>query len=91
MVLGFVKGFCWSFFSFKFAYAMDYVCLFSYIDRPTSLGLLGHDNDFFYIFLDSICKYFVELFASLLIREIACNFSSFFVGSLCSLCSRVTM
>jgi hypothetical protein len=42
----------------------------------------------FDVFLDSVCEDFIEIFASIFIREIGLKFS-FFVGSLCGLDIRI--
>ena len=70
---------------------MDYVNGFSYI-KPSLLPwdeayLIGV-NDNFDVFLDSVCKNFIEYFCIDIYKEIGLKFS-FFVGSLCGLGIRV--
>ena len=45
-------------------------------------------DDFFDVFLDSVCKHFTEYFVSVFIREICLRFS-FFVEFLCDIVIRV--
>ena len=45
-------------------------------------------NDYFDVFLDSVGKDFVSIFASMFISEIGLKFS-FLIGSLCGLGTRV--
>jgi hypothetical protein len=68
-----------------------YVNRFSYIKptlHPCNEAYLIVVNDGFDVFLDSVCKNFIEYFVSIFISEIALKFS-FLVGSLCGLGIRV--
>jgi hypothetical protein len=79
------------FFSFEFVYIEDYIDGFPYIEpslHPWDEAYLIMMDDCFDVFLDLICKNFIEYFASTFIREIGLKFS-FFVGSLCDLSIRV--
>jgi hypothetical protein len=69
---------------------MGYVDGFPYIKpslHPWNEAYLIMMDDHFDVFLDSVCKDFIE-YSSIFIREIDLKFS-FFVGSLCGLGIRV--
>jgi hypothetical protein len=80
-------------FFFEFVYIMYYIDEFSYFEtslhRWNEVYLILLNNDF-NVFLDTICKILLSIFASKFRNEIVLKFS-FFVGSLCSLGIRVTM
>ena len=75
------------FFPFEFVYIVNYINRFSYI-KPTLLlwdeAYLIMVNDGFDVFLDSVCKILLIIFALIFISEIGLKFS-FLVGSLCGL------
>jgi len=67
---------------FEFVYIVDYIDGFSYIKpslHPWDEAYLIMMDDCFDVLLDSVCKNFIEYFASIFIREIGLKFS-FFVG-----------
>jgi hypothetical protein len=61
---------------------------FCILKHPWNEAYLIMMNDCFDVFLDSVCKNFIEYFCMIFIREIGLKFS-FFVGSLCGLSIRV--
>ena len=71
-------------FVFEFVYIVDYVDGFPYIKpslHPWDEAYLIMMDD---VFLDSVCKDLLSIFALIFIREIGLKFS-IFVGSLCGL------
>jgi hypothetical protein len=78
------------FFSFEFVYKVDYLNGFSYIEPTLHLW----KEAFLILVMILMCfwiqfgRIFLSIFASIIIIEIGLKFS-FFVGILCSLCSRV--
>ena len=79
------------FFSFEFVFIVNYIDGFPYIKpslHPRDEAYLIMVNDRFDVFLDSVCKEFLSIFASMLISEIGLKFS-FLVWSLCGLGMRV--
>jgi hypothetical protein len=82
-------------FFFEFFYIVDYINRFSYFE-PTlhswDEAYLIMMNDGFDVFMNSVCKKFIECFsifiALIFISEIGLNFS-LLVGSLGGLCIRV--
>ena len=80
-------------FFFESVYIVDYVNGFYYIKptlHPWDEAYLIIVNDGFDVFLDSVCKNFIEYFSSIFISEIGLMFS-FLVGSLNGLGIRVTV
>ena len=74
-------------FVFEFVYILDYVAGFPYIEpslHPWDETYLVRMDDCFDVFLDSVSKNFMRIFASIFIREIGLKFS-IFVGSFCVL------
>ena len=69
---------------FEFVYGVDYIDGFPYIKpslHPRDEAYLVMVNDHFDVFSDSVCKGFVEYFASMFTSAIGLKFS-FLVGSL---------
>ena len=53
------------FFSLQFVYMMEYVDSFSYVEPSLPLWVEAYMimvEDLFGVFLDSVCKYFIEYF-----------------------------
>jgi hypothetical protein len=78
-------------FLFEFVYIVDYADGFPYIEpslHPWDEAYLIMMNYHFVVFLDSVCKNFIEYFALIFLRDIVMKFS-FFVGFFCGLCIRV--
>ena len=76
---------------FEFVYMVDYLDGFPYVKPSLHTRDEAHlvmMNDRFDVFLDSVCKNLLSIFASMLISEIGLKFS-FLVGSLCGLGTRV--
>jgi hypothetical protein len=74
-------------FFFEFVYIVYYVNGFSYIEptlHPWDEAYLIMVNAAFDVLFNSVCKNFIEYFASIFISEIALKFH-FLVGSLCHL------
>jgi hypothetical protein len=72
---------------FEFVYIVDYVNGFLYIKpslHPWDEAYLIMVNDGFDVFLDSVCKNFIEYFCINIHGKICLKFS-FLVGSLCGL------
>ena len=75
---------------FEFVYMTDYIDGFTYIKlflHPRNEAYLVIVNDHFDVFLDSVCKDLLSIFASMFISEIGLKFS-FLVESLCGLGTR---
>ena len=78
-------------FVFEFVYIVDYTGGFPYIKpslHPWNETYLVRLDDCFDVFLDSITRTLLRIFASIFIREIGLKFS-IFVGSFCGLDIRV--
>ena len=78
-------------FVFEFVYLVDYVDGFPYIEpslHPWDEAYLIMLNDGFDMFLDSVARILLSIFASIFISKIGLKFS-FLVGSLCGLGIRV--
>jgi hypothetical protein len=78
-------------FFFDFVYIVDYINGLSYIKptlHPWDEAYLIMVNDGFDVFLDSVHKILLSIYASIFISEIGLKFS-FVVGSLCGLDNRV--
>jgi hypothetical protein len=64
-------------FVFEFVYIVDYIDGFPYINpslHPWDEAYLIMVDDQFDVFLDSVCKNFIEYFACIFIREIGLKF-----------------
>ena len=75
----------------EFVYVMDYVDGFLYIKpslHPWNKTYLVRMDDCFNVFLDSVTRILLSIFASIFIREIGLKFS-IFVRSFCGLGIRV--
>jgi hypothetical protein len=80
-------------FVFEFVYIVGYIDGFPYIKpslHPWEDAYLFMMDDLFDVFIDSVWEDFIEIFASIFIREIVLKFF-FFVGSLPGLGIRVIM
>ena len=78
-------------FFFEFVYIVDYIDGFSYIEttlHPWDEAYLIMLNDGFDMFLDSVARILLSIFALIIISKIVIKFS-FLVRSLCGLCVRV--
>ena len=78
-------------FVFEFVYILDHVDGFPYIEpslHPWDETYLVQMDDCFDVFLDSLPRTLLRIFASIFIREFGLKFS-IFVGSLCGLGIRV--
>ena len=78
-------------FFFEFVYIVDHIDGFSCIEttlHPWDEAYLIMLNDGFDMFLDSVARILLSIFASIFIREIGLKFS-IFVGSFCGLGIRV--
>jgi hypothetical protein len=74
-------------FVFEIVYIVDYIDGFPYIKpslHPWNETYLVRMDDYFDVFLDSVSKNFLSIFALIFIREIVLKFF-IFVGSFCSL------
>ena len=80
------------FFSSQFVYMVDYIGIFPYVEPSLHLwdkAYLTMVHDHFDVFLDSLCKYFIEYFCMNVHQG---NQSViFFVECLCGLGIRVTV
>ena len=78
-------------FFFEFVYIVDYIDGFSYIEptlHPWDEAYLIMLNDGFDMFLDSVTRILLSIFALIIISKIVIKFS-FLVRSLCGLGVRV--
>ena len=78
-------------FVFEFVYIVDYIDGFSYIEttlHPWDEAYLIMLNDGFDMFLDSVARILLSIFALIIISKIVIKFS-FLVRSLCGLHVRV--
>ena len=78
-------------FVFEVVYILDYFDRFLYIKpslHPWNKTYLVRMDDCFNMFLDSVARILLRIFASIFIREIGLKFS-IFVGSFCGLGIRV--
>ena len=78
-------------FFFEFVYIVDYIDGFSYIEptlHPWDEAYLIMLNDGFDMFLDSVARILLSIFALIIISKIVIKFS-FLVRFLCGLCVRV--
>ena len=78
-------------FFFEFVYIVDYIDGFSYIEttlHPWDEAYLIMLNDGFDMFLDSVTRILLSIFALIIISKIVIKFS-FLVRSLCGLHVRV--
>ena len=78
-------------FFFEFVYIVDYIDGFSYIEttlHPWDEAYLIMLNDGFDMFLDSVARILLSIFALIIISKIVIKFS-FLVRSLCGLHVRV--
>jgi hypothetical protein len=76
---------------FEFVYILEYIDEFSYIKptlHPWNETYSVRIDDCFDVFLDSVSKILLSIFALIFIREIGLKFS-IFVGSFCGLVIRV--
>jgi hypothetical protein len=80
-------------FFFEFVYIVDYFDWFPYIKpslHPWNEAYLIMMDDLFDVFLYSVCKVLLSIFASMFIKEFGLKFP-FYVGSLCDLGTKVIM